>query len=69
MRPTKEMIMATEALVEQANKEIRQIIRQNDAEMKNIRKKSTPPQIQRVSPWLVFLLLLALFGLLISCII
>jgi len=39
MRPTKEMILETKELVNKTQKDIRQIIKENDMELKSIRKK------------------------------
>jgi len=39
MRPTKEMILETKELVNRTQRDIRQIIKENDMELKSIRKK------------------------------
>lgn len=54
------MIMETEALIAQTNKAIQQIVRDNDLEMKNIRKKVAPEKKRRFAGWLLLVLMLVL---------
>lgn len=54
------MIMETEALIAETNKAIRRIVRENDLELKNLRKKTLPAPKGRLGAFLMVALLLAL---------
>jgi len=62
MRPTKEMILETKELVNRTQRDIRQIIKENDMELKSIRKKDKKlsGKNYRFLFWMLFIISLIL---------
>ena len=62
MRPTKEMILETKELVNRTQRDIRQIIKENDMKLKSIRKKDKKlsGKNSRFLFWMLFIISLIL---------
>ncbi len=62
MRPTKEMILETKELVNRTQRDIRQIIKENDMALKSIRKKDKKAsgKNSRFFFWMLFIISLIL---------
>jgi len=62
MRPTKEMILETRDLINRTQRDIRQIIKDNDMELRSIRSKDDKlsGKNSRILFWMLFILSLIL---------